>query len=162
MRNEEDNQIIDKLYSAEDAQKVAQDLASFQASLDQLPQVSPSEGVVCNIKANLTRELARSRRRRLFYARATKVAAVILLAIGVVFWSYNNETEKPGEVAAVGIASSSIWSEDVGDGDIEAALAVLEDEVYIPASTEEQSFYGNELYEIENEVKTFSAVLWKG
>ncbi len=164
MRNDEkkDEKIISKLYESQTAKSIIDDIASFNKTLDSVEPPVVSDRVLKDIKLKLERELKATKRRKLFKARLIKIAAMVIIAIGLSVWSMIKTTHYPRDAETQSYSLGSIWQETSDESQIEKSITMIENELLLPNSSSDSDIYDSELYYLEGEIETLNTTLWKG
>ncbi len=165
MRNDErkDEKIISKLYEAQAAKEIVDDIASFNKTLDSIERPTASDRILKDIKLKLEHEINKANKRRSIKVRIIKIAAMVAIVIGLGIWGMRSSLQNPRHVKSESYSMASLWQEtSSSDDDIEQSITMIEDELFLPSSSSDLDIYDSELYDLEGEIETVNTTLWKG
>lgn len=165
MKNNEsqDNQIIKNLYGKEAARELIGEVDAFERAMDGFDPLSPSGSAIDGIKAKLASELNRQERRRSTNSKLRRIAALIIIVLGITAWSTTKSWHAPRSDKAELSSVVSIWQESSWLNQMEESIAIIEDDLILPIDQNDAVFYADdELYDLEDEIKVLNTTFWKG
>jgi len=163
------DELLEKLFDAEQARKYIEDTRKVEQILRQYPAPEPDDMLIANIKAEVAVRLpvrrARHARRKL-YEVAAIAAAVVLVAFAAV--RIFNESEPGRHVYSASLLPKAIWeSQDLAADDdnlagFQTEIQQIEDEMLALESDENSAENDTAVNELEMELIENSSDFWKG
>jgi hypothetical protein len=165
----QNNENIEKLFSEflpeQNSRRAADNVQEVERILCEHPAPAPAGGLLADINSKVTKALAAKRARTLVYRMAAAAVVIILIAIGVKFFSKGPAVQTPVVLEPI---QQAVWESDGVSVD-RTETALLRDEIELTEGEistlrldKGGRSGGGEFVEIETELTDISSDFWKG